>query len=265
MFPSTVSIKKTAKSCLSQNYSVTLVSCLFLLFFEVLKISLSVFVGEYTDSFISALLNSFLTLFIGFPLFLGLVRYFSRFADGVTDYPTEVFFYFSSKKNYFKAIKFTVKLLIRLILSALLISLPALILKLFSEPYVYDYLNMPIPLWTPIFSTISGFLFILAAVVFVAVNLKYYLSFYIFVSCDYNQPIKILNFSSIIARRTQTDFIYLLFSMFLYIVLSLFFLPLIFILPFILTVYIIHSKCAVIQYNNTIEELNSPQTFNNAV
>ena len=166
-----------------------------------------------------------------------------------------MFFYFSSSAVYRKSVNFILRLIIRLLISYFLLSLPAIIVGGLASADVYEFFGFAIPLWTPLLSTISNLLFVLSFIIFIFVNIKYYLSPYLFIIDDEITPENALKMSIIISRRTQIDFIYLFFGMIVYVILSLLYLPLIFTMPILLMTYLIHSKYAVIQYNSTIDAL----------
>ena len=255
MLPSVGKIKSTAREVLSKNHFIGIMASLpFVFSLAVLFLVVEV-LFTVTNTVITAVFNMAMVCFLILPLLLGTFRFFSRWLDGVCDYPTAVFFYFSSFAVYLKSINFILRLILRLLVSYFLLSLPAIIVGGLALSDVYEFFGFAIPLWTPLLSTISNLLFVLSFIVFIFVNIKYYLSPYLFIIDDETTPANAMKMSMIISRRTQIDFIYLFFGMIVYVVLSLLFLPLIFTMPFLIMTYLVHSKYAVIEYNNTIEAL----------
>ena len=259
MLPSVGKIKSMAREVLSKNHFVGIMASLpFVFSIAVLFLVVEV-LSTVTNTLISAVLNLTMLYFLILPLALGTFRFFSRWLEGVCEYPTAVFFYFSNNAVYRKSLNFIFRLVIRLLVSYFLLSLPAIIVGGLASSDVYEHLGFAIPLWTPLLSTISNLLFVLSFIIFIFVNIKYYLAPYLFIIDDEMTPVNAMKMSMIISRRTQIDFIYLFFGMIVYVVLSLLYLPLIFTLPFLIMTYLIHSKYAVIQYNNTIEALTENQ------
>ena len=259
MLPSVGKIKSMAREVLYKNHFVGIMASLpFVFSLAVLFLVVEV-LATVTNSFISVIFDLAMLYFLILPLTLGTFRFFSRWLEGVCDYPTAVFFYFSNAAVYKKSLNFIFRIVIRLLISYFLLSLPAIIVGGLASADVYELLGFAIPLWTPLLSTISNLLFVLSFIVFIFVNIKYYLAPYLFIIDDEITSVNAMKMSMIISRRTQIDFIYLFFGMIVYVVLSLLYLPLIFTLPFLIMTYLIHSKYAVIQYNNTIEALTENQ------
>ena len=71
---------------------------------------------------------------------------------------------------------------------------------------------------------------------------------------DVNEAV---HMSVVISKNTVLDFIYLLFSMLGWVLLSFFFIPLIYTIPLFITVYLTHSSIAVSEYNEHIKRVNS--------
>ena len=257
MLPSVGKIKKTAREILSKNHFAGIMASLPFVFSLAILFLIVDILFTVTNTVIAVLSDTAILCFLIFPLVLGTFRFFSRWLDGVCDYPTAVFYYFSEASLYIKSLNFVFRIIIRLLLSFLLLSLPAITVGVFAASDVYEFFGLAIPLWTPLLSTISDLLFVLSFIVFIFVNVKYYLSPYLFIIDDSITPKKAMEMSIIISRRTQIDFIYLFFSAIGYIILSLFYLPLIFTMPFLVMTYLVHSKYAVIQYNSTIEKLTA--------
>ncbi len=260
MLPTAGVIKATAKKILSQNYISCFVSCVI---FSASFAASVIISGVLETVFnIAVAITAFLiiTAFVLFPLFLGVVRYINKAIDNVIDYPISVFYYFSDIKLYKKSISFLLEIAIKVITRGIVFYLPFLVVWLLSSEEFYEKLEIVTPIWSPMLSSVAGFLFIIATVGTIFVALKYYLSTYIFVANDDISPIKAINLSVIVSRRTRIDFVFLAFSMILYILASLIFILLIFTLPFLIMVYALHSKCAVIQYNKTIASLKCDNT-----
>ncbi|MCQ2454691.1 MAG: hypothetical protein MJ090_00890 [Clostridia bacterium] len=257
MLPSAKKIKVTAKDILCDNFFENLIVCSPFVFSLAVLITVCGILNGVTFRIIGYLIEAVLAIFLILPLLMGTVRYFLRKVDGAKDIITSVFYYFSDYKKYYKVMNFLSIFIGKLFFSAFLFSIPSMVLNIFATSKFYEMLGMAIPLWTPLLSTVSLIILIFTSLAFFLYNLKYYLSVYLFVLDDEISIYKTFNLSAIISRRTKIDFLFLAFSMIIYVLLSFLFLPLLFTLPIIITVYIIHSKCAVTEYNNTIDLLNS--------
>ena len=62
--------------------------------------------------------------------------------------------------------------------------------------------------------------------------------------------------SSVISKTSLMDFVFLGFSLILWIIASILFIPLIFTLPYFIMCYIVHSEYSVKDYNQRISKLN---------
>ncbi len=257
MLPSTGEIKKTAKSIMKGKYIPCLTTGLIFLFASIALFFLCDIISSVTMVYMGTFLFVVLLLFLIFPLFMGVIRYFFRISDDVTDNPVSIFYYFSDFKTYDRIFGFTVRIFLKLAFSGFVLFLPYALLKLFSSTFIYDKLNVLTPTWTPILSTVGDFALVIAIILYVIINLKYYLSFYIFASSDYITGSDAIKYSVIISRRTKADFLFLIFSMVGYIILSVLLVSILFVFPLFISVYVVHSRCAVNQYNETITNLKN--------
>jgi len=256
MIPYASQIKKTAKQVFKNNsFSCVVASCIFI-FALLITIILFEVLGYVTDYYVSSAVAIALTIFAVFPLFLGLLRYSRRLLYGENDNVINIFKYFSDVNIYFEAIKFTVLILYRIVIRALIVLLPSILLKIASFSEIYELFGVDIPLIAPLFSTISFYLAVISFFVLLLLVLKFYLSPFLFVSSDNLDAVESIKMSVVITKRTRLDFIYLIFNMFLYIIASVFVIPIPFTFPIIILTYIIHSIYAVKQYNETLDSIN---------
>ena len=214
-------VKHTAKTALKNNWPKAAAVCVIPVcawLIVGLTTSLTAFVAnEAVGTVLFAVLSFFLLL----PLFLGVIRFFWRMIFGADDSPVSVFYWFSGKSNYLRAVKLELLLAVRALFFGLILFIPAMIVDLFSGSFLYDALKIPIPLWTS--------------------NL-YYLSLFV------------------ISKSTMLDFIYLFFSLLGWIILSVLVIPIMFTLPYIITSVSVHTRFAIAEYNKRVDKQNS-ETF----
>lgn len=249
-------VKITAKTALKGNFLKALIaSGIFLFCFFASNYSAGIF--SYTgNSTVSYVILILLTIFLLIPLFIGLVRFTWRMLFGADDSPISVFYYLSDKTVYKKTIKFTLTFILKAIPATLILFFPVIVLWFFTESYIYDLLGIAMPLWI---TSLNSLLIIFRTFAIVALcfyMLRYYLSFILFVA-DENMDInEIFYMSKLISRKSSLDFIYLFSSFLGWIILSLFVVPLIFTLPYMLTAYAVHSRFAIAEYNKLINNFN---------
>lgn len=249
-------VKLTAKTALKNNWLKTSVSCLIVLF-ACLIISIATgFVSFVFNDVTAYVFLGICAIFLLFPLALGLVRFFWRFIFGADDSPVSVFSYFSGKTEYKRALRLTVSLTLRTVGFGLLLFFPAIIVDLFSQAKVYDFLNIPIPLWTSNFSYLSVLLKTVAGVALFFVMLKYYLAPFL-ITADENMEVgEAIHMSATIYKNVMLDIIYLFLSFLGWLVLSVLIIPLVFTMPYMLTSLSVHVRFAIAEYNKRVEKIN---------
>ncbi len=227
-------------------YSCNLISSLF----HYLKIS-----------FLSDIVFFLLLFFIFSPVLFGLLRYYWRMILGVTDIPISVFENFSDFQKYKKAIKLQSVLLLKTFVRGIILFIPAILVKLISQEYFYDFFGLPMPLWAgnllPVFNGLVTF----SLVILLFMMLKFYLAPMLYIA-DENMDIdEAIHMSKIISKKSGIDFIYLCAGFIGWIILSFLVFPLIFTLPYMLLSYLYHSRFAVAEYNKHIENQNLDGSF----
>lgn len=249
-------IKEISKNILRGNTVSNMVICVALIssFFVCSNISsvLSLVLGEIAA--VVVLICLFYLILM--PLCLGAFRYFWRLCCGVRDNPILLFFYFSSKKDYAKALKFTLHLFARIVFTYLIFSVPVFLARIISGTWLYTALDVSIPIWTVNFSHVTGFLNTLAVIATVFASLKFYLAPMLFVADESLDVSETLHLSNVISKRTYWDYLFLVFSLIGWIALSVFVIPMIFTLPYIITAYLVHASYAVSAFNEKISKIN---------
>lgn len=251
MAPASV-VRKTARTALQNKYfKCVAVSLITIASFGLISLIFGLILSVSNNIFASAVFIP-LTVAVIIPLLLGVIRFFQRLVFGVDDEPIEVFFYFSSKSDYVRALKFSVSLTVRVTVYALILFLPSLAVRFLASQSLYEFLKVSIPIWTSSLSPIISFLDFIGGVGVVWVILKYYMTPFLFVSNKDIDVAEAFHLSVVISRRSLFYFMTLFFSMLLYILPSLLLLPLIFTLPYFLTAYSVHCRFGVAEYNKTL-------------
>lgn len=248
-------IKSQAKKMLSGNWVVAIISALSVLFsfliIENIAWVLGFVLGNVVSNFVILL---FTVLFCG-PLTLGVFRLFWRMRGGVTDSPATAFYYFSNIARYYKALKLCFMLSIRLLMFGLIFYLPAILVYIISSTELYDFLKMPIPMWSQHLNSIVDFLSSIGLVLTVFSLVRFYIAPILVVANEEIDIDEALHMSTVISKASLSDLIFLVLSLLLLIIISLLFVPLIFTLPYFIMCYVIHCEAAIKDYNEKIEKL----------
>lgn len=248
-------VKSTAKTALKNNWVKAIVCCTVFLFCFLLCYNISSLVGYISTSLVSGLLLIVGCVFLIIPVGLGVLRFFWRMIHGANDSPLICFWYFSSKSLYLRAIKLTFSLGIRALGYGMILYLPVVAVRFFSGGYIYDMLDMAIPMWTANLEHLSVFLRTLATVALFFLMLRYYSAPVLTVSDDGMDIAEAIHMSVTVSKGTLLDFIYLFFSFIGWILLSVLFIPLIFTLPYMVTSYVVHVRFAIADYNKQISSM----------
>lgn len=251
------SIKQTAKKALMPTFlqSVTVGCVIVFAWFIGLLASTLGSVAFGTIGYVVMLLA--LVVLVLFPLFLGAVNYFRHLTHEQKESVVVIFKYFSNFKEYKRALRFSLCMLLKYGLAALLVFSPCITIALLSNEAVYDALNISMPVWVSNLWALNSFMVILGIVSLIFLTLKYYLASFIFVSNDTISGADAVKFSTIISKRTGGDFFGLMFSFAPLLLISFFVAPLVFSLPYILSAYAVHGRLAIKAYNLDVDRLNT--------
>lgn len=250
------SIKKTATLTLKGNWVKAIITALIpvysVLIVQNIAWVFSTVLGDITASIILGVLS----VLISWPSFMGALRYFWRMFNKMDDSTVSAFYYFMSFKNYTKCLKFAFILLVRCALFGFVFYFPAIVVNVVSSAKLYDFFEMPIPLWSQNLTYLVNFLTSLASVLLIIFTFKYYLAPILMIMDDNMDIDEAVHMSVVISKTSLLDFLFLILNLFVIIVLSVFVVPLVFTLPYLLTCYCVHSFNAVNDYNEKIKVLN---------
>lgn len=247
-------IKLTAKTALKGNWASAIITSAVTVFayfiFNLVSSVLSMVIGDIAANIILYCMLFFLFL----PLCFGLLRYFWRLLFSVCDNPLSVFHYFSEKTLYLKVLKLEFLILVRVLGFGIVLYLPAIAVWIISNNFIYDFLGMPIPMWSANLNYVLSLLTTTATAILFFVMVKFYLTPMLFVADDDIDVAEAIHMSKTISKKTALDFIFLAFSFIGWILLAFLYIPTIFVLPYIITSYLVHSRFSVAEYNKHIEQ-----------
>ncbi len=250
------SLKSDAKSAIKGKWVMAIISALTLLFsYLIIQYTAYLFGGVIGNIAATAIMYLLLFVILS-PLALGIMRYYWRLYGNADEAPAAAFYYFSKLSRYNKAMKLSFMLLIRVLLFALIFYLPAFAVYIISNPDFYEFINIPIPMWSQNLSYLVNFLSSLGSALVTVSVIKFYLAPALVIMDENMDVDEALHMSTVISKTSLMDFIFLVFSLAGWIVISLFFIPLIFTLPYFLMCYTVHSLYAVKDYNEKIKRLN---------
>ncbi len=256
-------VKKTARTALKGNWLNAVLASTGVIIGAFLMEYAAYFFGTAFGESAGNILYGVLLVLLLAPLALGLIRYFWRMIFGVREHPVAVFHYFSSPAQYRRAMGLTVHLGLRLLLFGALLFLPVLAVDLLSGIRLYDFLHIPVPLWASNLSYLSVFFKTIATMALFFIMLRYYSAPVLAVADEDMEIAEVVHMSTVLARGTVLDFLFLLLSFLGWLLLSVFFAPLIFTLPYLIVAICVQVRFAVTEYNRRAELLyaSSAPTF----
>ncbi|MBQ6816034.1 MAG: DUF975 family protein [Clostridia bacterium] len=258
MFPKISAVKKTATALLSGIWpkaiaAVIIPFAFLLILLNVTALLEGVFVTPNIILFLRIALL-FALVFLGFPLFLGVIRFFWGISAGSQLNLSEVFYYYNSKQNIVNSLNFTVVLLGRLSVEFIVAIIPSVVLEYISNSAGTLFQDSTAPIWLSNVWIFAVILRVLAIVFIIFVSLKYYLAPFLFVSGNNLNCLEILEKSRAISKYSISYFWLLFLGLLGWILLSIFVVPLIFTLPYFLMCYVVHSRYSVVFYNQKIKK-----------
>ncbi len=250
-------VKLTAKTTLKNNWLKIIIACTAALFTYFICTNAAGFAAVVFSDTVGYIILGLLAVFIMAPLGLGLLRFIWRFIFEAEDSPVLIFSYFASLKEYRRALRLIVALLLRVVGFGLLLFLPAIIVDIFSSVHIYDLLDMPTPLWTSNLFYLSVFLKTVASVLLFFIMLRYYFAPFLVIADENMDVGEAVHMSCMLSRKTMLDFIYLFFSFFGWFLLSVLVFPLLYVMPYFLVSLSVHVRFAIAEYNKHVELINS--------
>lgn len=253
MAVSSNAIKSNAKTALQGNWIKASVSSLVLVFAFLFNAYSTSLISIVTGEIFALIFNYVFLIFMIMPLVFGVLRFFWRLVSVCDDGPISVFYYFSNFNLYLKTLKFLLRLGLKLLPIVAIVFVPNLIIYVISQEFIFDLFDIAIPLWTRNLDLAILFVRTLSDVVIAIFALKYYISPFLFVANEDLDIDETLYMSSVVSKKTTLDFVFLGLSFIGWIIASVFVIPIVFTLPFMITSYVIHTKTVIAEYNNHVE------------
>ena len=250
--PSSV-IRANARIALKKDFIRYIAAAAVLMLSVIFSALLTELSAEITGNIFAELISVLFSLFILFPLFLGVIRFYWRSVNGGDDSINEAFIYFSSAAEYRRAAETALRMGLRLIVIFAVCLAPAGIVRIMCSSEFYEILGTPFPDFAANLWFTHECLIAVGLILFLFVQLRYYLTPFLCVADENMTPAEAINISRMISKRTVFDYIGLFFSFSGWILLSLTAIPLIFTVPYFIMAYIVHSRFAVAQYNAAVK------------
>lgn len=172
----------------------------------------------------------FIVLFwVAFPLTLGITKWAYSVAHGESPRADEIFYYFTSKSLYARAVKFSFLLIVRLVVLIVLCMLPGLFVSICSA--FIDNINFYIA------NLVLGIGMCLLIIGFIAALIlinRYFLAPYLFVIDDEADPSRCIKASWAMMNGYVMKVIGLILSFILWFVLCIFVIPAFYVGPYVM-------------------------------
>ena len=254
MFPSIKAVKNTSLAALKNHWPLAMgVTVIPLIFFVIITNLFSLVEYIFLTTTFLAIVYSILILVliaVGLPLVLGVLRVLWSIELEQPLGILEVFYYFSSLTAYKNAITFIVLQLGSLAIKSGLLLAPSFIVDYISNSPQLFFRDGVTPLWVDNLWIFALFLRVIACACIAYVVAKYYMAPFIFITDKNSDAFEAINNAKLVSRTSFGPFLALVFSLVGWILLSLFFVPLVFTAPYFTMCYLVHSRFAVVFYNN---------------
>lgn len=185
-----------------------------------------------------------ISLFIVFPLSIGVIRWTYKVATGESPSLDEIFYYFRNKNLYIRSVKFSLFLTIRTLVIFALCTIPGIIIS-FCSVFV-DNINCSLGDVMLALGTIITCIGIVAATVLL---IRYFLAQYLFIIDDAVDPKECLKSSWKMMNGNMMKVIKLLLSFILWILLCCLVIPIFYVMPYMMVSEAICAKW-LIDLNN---------------
>ncbi len=208
---------------------------------------------------VAVLLFAFFGIFLFAPVLLGTVRWFWRATDGCEDSPSDVFYYFSSFFLYKRAMKTALFVLFKCFTAIFTCLIPYFVISVLSNSWIYQFLGAEIPLWVAGLALVQSFLRVVGILSAFAVVSRYYLFAALIVMDEDMLLLEAMHISVMVSRRSVSAFIALVLSYLGWILISFLGVPLFYTAPMFFAAYAVHSRYALVNYNQNLDRLKTQQ------
>lgn len=254
-------VKATAKTALKGKWIKSIVASIILASAVLICAITGDLVLYIAGNAAAVIYKALFSVLVAMPLFLGTLRFFWRLLFGTADDPVILFHYFSSRELYRRALKLCLSLTVRIAVIGAALFIPAVFTDILSKAEFYEAFGNAIPLWVSNLWPVSVLLKSLAGVALAFVVIRYYAAPVLFVADDNIDVAEAVHMSSVLARGSYADFVYLVFSLLGWILLCFLYAPIVFVLPYLLVSYLVHVRFAVAYFNKKVSRAEQAPTF----
>ena len=255
-------VKKTAAFSLKNKYASGIIAaCIYVFSLFILSVCAG-FAAVLFGAAGMYIMTVLLVIFLLLPLTFGYIYRGAALIFTGDSEPLLMFKYFSSKKDYFKALKMSFFLTGNAIFTYVLLAIPAIFCGLLENGQLFTLFGAQIPIWVSNLSPLTSILKIAALVLTVILMLKYYLSPFLMAADEEMDPLEAINTSKIISTRSKWSFLKLILSFIGYIIACFLIVPIIFIFPYFNASYNVHCRFAVTAYNKVVDSMDRPAVPN---
>lgn len=181
-------------------------------------------------------------LVVLFPLSFGVLRWFWNISSAKSHSLSEIFYYFSSTKQFFKAIGIALGLFIRMILGAIVCFLPGIILHYLTVPDIYNALGFGMPFWLESLNPLVSVFETLGILLFVFWVLRYSLFYVILFSEPELSAMKTIKKGADLSGGQALRLFGFLVSFSGWLALCLLVIPIIFVAPYIFASFAVYGR-----------------------
>lgn len=248
-------VKHTAKLAWKEKEMLSLAIGFVLLLSGLIVYTSSQLILMLLPFYVSVICFAILSFFWLLPLTLGILRtIWQQMFEGNSKF-FDVFYYFTDIKFYKKALHFIFSLLIRVTGIVFVCILPAVAVDIISSEWIHTSFDWTMPLWISNLSVISSILYFVGGIISVAFSVRFYISPFLFVTDDCIDALEALHLSTLISKNNIWEFFLLILSFLGWFIISLFVFPLIIVIPYFLTCFMVFCRFVVAQYNKKQELL----------
>ena len=179
-------------------------------------------------------------LFVVTPFAFGVMRWFWHITSGKDVAMKEAFYYFSSGKQFFKVVLVSLGLFLRLAVAVVICFMPYILLTLLTTPDIYNYFGYAMPINLSGLNPLASLAEFIGFFYFAFWATRYALVFVPMMNDESLSASKIFKETLKLARHRAIRTLAFLLSFIDWVLLSVLFVPLIYVLPFglaSLTVY----------------------------
>ena len=265
--PNNYIIKSNAKTSLENKWSgaisigsiILSVLSLYIVLLQLIIIPISSIFNEFTSAFVVIAITVVVAQFFGMPLLYGALRWFWFTASDANVPVNEFFCYFRSGKEYLRALSLSFRIFIRSSAVLFFCFLPSLIVVAISSPTTYSIFNTSMPYWASSVWALGNTLTFLGVILSFLLLLRYFDAPILMINDPSITPHEALDLSVIITKNANGKTFSFVLSFFGWGLLSLFYLPIIFTLPYFLASYSVFCRFLINHYNRRVAtNLNNP-------